>query len=247
MAAPVYLNYKNSDFKDAQFEFDTTVPFLWQELYDESLMEQQKDRILKGFAQNNPTDAQLRIPIAIGIQNLEKRTQNLTQESERKKKLRFEFLAFLQNQVAADTNLEIDLFGLTDLYAEPQTIYADLLEFQTSHKKRLKYQREKLSYRSIGYNPDFEAFSPTYQFMKEENQIFEQINDERHQAWLEKHKKPDSTKQTTDQLFLLAAGVILAISGVLLLLLKQNFKYGFGLLIIGLGLLYFWNRYRINS
>ena len=235
MSNQVFLYYRDNAYQLKSFQYSTMIPFLWQEVLSLELVQQQESRIEAAFEDNEEAvNAKLIIPIAIAIQNLEKMERAISSENQRKKTLRTEFLNFLKNEVAEDTNLEIDFHELNQFYSQPKDILSELKEFQTDHKKRFKYQRENISFRSIGYNSDFERFSTVYQFLTNEAQIQSEINAGRHQDLIESKKLEKELNKKADFIFLVLMAVLLTISGLLLIVLTLFTKTGIAVSSVGL-------------
>lgn len=235
MSNQVYLNYRDKAYQLKSFHYSTMLPFLWQEVLSIDLLEQQESRIETAFEEKEEAkNAKLIIPIEIAISNLSKMERAISSESQRKKTLRTEFLNFLKNEVAENTDLEIDFSELIQFYSHPKDLLTELIEFQSDHKKRFKYQREKVSFRSIGYNTDFEEFSTAYRFLVEEFKVQTEINSGRQQDLIENKKLKKEIKKKADFVFLLLVSLLLGISGILLLVLTLFMKTGIAILSVGL-------------
>ena len=235
MSNQVFLNYRDKSYQLKSFHYSTMLPFLWQEVLSIELIEQQESRIETAFEEKEEAkNAKLIIPIEIAVSNLSKMERAISSESQRKKTLRTEFLNFLKNEVAEDTDLEIDFHELNQFYSHPKVIISELKEFQSDHKKRFKYQREKVSFRSIGYNADFEEFSTTYRLLVEESEVQTEINSSRHHDLIENKKLEKELNKKADFVFLVLVSVLLGLSGILLIFLTLYLKTGIAILSVGL-------------
>lgn len=214
MEKNVGLYYINDKNEIKHFEYSTILPFLWQETYSVELLEKQETIILEALQKGEKV--KLIVPIETAIQNLERKIKSISSETPRKKTLRKEFLDFLKKEVKTNSNLEISLEGLIDFYANPNELVKDLKEFHTNQKKRFAYQKEKVSFRSIGYNDDFLLFSSTYQFLMEETEIQSKINEERRLNLIQNKGLTKEMNQKADKLFLVIISVLLFFIGVYL-------------------------------
>lgn len=249
MSNQVYLIYQNKDSKPAQFTFNTHIPFLWQELYDLKLIEAQEEKILKSLGSSgDSSESFLNIPIQTAIENLERKSKAFTSEKTQKKDLRIEFLNFLKENVLADTDLKINFSELKELYHEPQVLIDELKSFHTDRKKELRYQREKPSFRAIGHNEEFGAFSSVYQFFVEEDKVHNKINLERHQAILEKRNESKTEKNKLENLLLLMMPIGLFVGGFLFIVLRDEVRTGIFMFILGIATSYYcyWVRKKVN-
>lgn len=235
MANSVYLFYRNTDYQLKNFEFNTIIPFLWQELLSVEILEKERKFTID---LNNSTKeiSKIKIPKEIAINNLEIVTRSISNETSRKKKLREEFLSFIKKEVADDTDLEIEFQGLVEFEIEPNQIITDLIEFQRDHKKRFKYQKEKVSFRAIGYNPEFEEYSSVYQFLRDESEVQTEINSKRHQNLIDDKKLTQELNKKADYIFLFLFSFLLAVGGFLLYFLTLYQLIGLILIGISLGI-----------
>jgi len=171
MSHSVYLYYKNKNLEDESFQFTVQIPFLWQEMYDLELIENQENKILEGLSRNqNNADAHLIIPVEKAVRNLEIKSKLFTSEKDDKKQLRIDFLNFINENVDKTSDFEIIFFELKDLYLSMEDLVNDVKSFHTDRKKELRYQREPVSFRAIGYNENFKSHSKIYQSLLEEEE-----------------------------------------------------------------------------
>lgn len=246
MTHPVYLYYKNRDLQDESFRFNIQIPFLWQEMYDLELIENQRYEVSNGLNQKeNNSASQLIIPIEKAIQNIEKKSKSFTSEKDDKKKLRIEFLNFLKNNVAIGTDLQINFFELKEMYQSTEDLVDELKSFHLDRKKELRHQREPVSLRAIGYNENFEAHSTVYQFLLEEERKYSSINSERHKKALKSRNSPQTKAASLEKIFLWLIIIGSFVIGFLLMILSGNYLLGTLIIIVGF-MAYFFNRTRIK-
>lgn len=236
----VYLQYIDNRSENKYFSYATILPFFWQEIYSLELLERQEHCILNALEKSTEKKSpKFIVRIEEAIRNLEHKNQANSIEKNQNKTLRNEFIDFLKKEVKPNTNLEIQLENLLEVYGHPEKLVQDLKDFHTNQKKRIAYQKEKLSFRFIGYNEDFKSFSPTYRLLTEEYERNLIINKERRKA-LEKHKNSaEKINKKADFTFLLSALILILLMGVYLLFQTNLIAIGvFFLLIVLLGGIY---------
>lgn len=250
MSDSVYLYYRNNDYQLKKFTYNTIIPFLWQELLSVELLENETKQIPSEHSVSKDSSIhKISIPIETGLKNLEIRIRSVSSETPTKKELRQEFFDFLKQEVAPNTFLEIDFEGLIALQGPSEKIISDLMEFQIDHKKRFKYQKEKVSFRSVGYNPEFESFSSIYSSIVQEDKIHEEVNSKRHQNLIDDKELKKELNKKADIIFLFSFSFLLAISGVLLYILTLYRFIGIIIIIlsIGIALFTYGKKYKANS
>lgn len=246
MSHSVYLYYKNKKLEDESFQFTVQIPFLWQEMYDLDLIENQENKILEGLSRNqNNADAHLIIPVEKAIRNLKIKSKLFTSEKDDKKKLRIDFLNFIKENVDKTSDFEINFFELKDLYVSLEDLMKDLKSFHTDRKKELRYQREPVSFRAIGYNENFKAHSKIYQSLLEEEEKNSSINWERHQKAIRKRTISQTKTDSLESVFLSLIIIGLISIGLLLMFIRYDYILGVLFIIIGI-LVYFFNRTKIK-
>lgn len=242
MTNSIFLKYINLNQEQKSFQFHASIPFLWQEIYDLEFLETQENQFTEHI---NSRELNFSIPVEKAIENLKLKSQGFTHETERKKRLRLELIDFLSHHVKENTNLELDFTALLEFYHDSKKIYFDLKEFHLNKRKQLKYQKEKLSFRSIGYNDEFAAFSENYQYLIEETAVQKEINDSRHQAIIEKRNNPKNYNKTADYFFWLVFSIITFIIGILFYLIQLDFKYSLLLIIVSfISIIYWYFKFR---
>ena len=136
-------------------------------------------------------------------------------------------------------------FELKDLYVSLEDLMKDVKSFHTDRKKELRYQREPVSFRAIGYNENFKAHSKIYQSLLEEEEKNSSINWERHQKAIRKRTISQTKTDSLESVFLSLIIIGLISIGLLLMFIRYDYILGVLFIIIGI-LVYFFNRTKIK-
>src|SRR5690625_5566545 len=156
MSHSVYLYYKNKNLEDESFQFTVQIPFLWQEMYDLELIENQENKILEGLSRNqNNADAHLIIPVEKAVRNLEIKSKLFTSEKDDKKQLRIDFLNFINENVDKTSDFEIIFFELKDLYLSMEDLVNDVKSFHTDRKKKKSNKKKHVLLKKIDINENY--------------------------------------------------------------------------------------------
>lgn len=248
MIKTVFLYYKNRNLQDENFHFHILIPFLWQEMYDLELIEKQSNKIIKGINQNIKDAVQLIVPIEKAIYNLEIKSKSFTSEKEDKKKLRIELLDFLKNNVAIKTDLRLDLYELIEFHETSEDLINELKSFHTDRKKELRYQREPLSFRAVGYNENFEKHSKVYQSLLAEENKHTPLNLERQKQAIKARGSSQNKSSYLESIFLILIIIGFLFIGLLLMILRGNYFLGFIFILISISIYSFnRNKFKINK
>ncbi len=226
MANRTYLTYQNKRKEIEQFQYTSIIPSLWIELTDINLIENQEQGLIKifnetNFEKNDSVDISLKIPKNVAILNLSNKINQNLIENEDEKKLRIEFLKFIQTQVDEDSIIEISLLEIMFLDEEP-VIFQELKEI---HKNQPN-QNKKISFQSIGFNDKFESFSSIYQNLNLEAKAINDIIKQKEKIL----KKKEKTAKYFDIILMTLIALTLSFLGIFGIIVKDETKLGIILL-----------------
>jgi len=192
---------------------------------------------------NNPTfnkDSEveeymtLKIPVHIAIANLEKRIIEKTKESEDKKQLRKEFCSFLKNEVAENSDLEMELTEISWFYESPDNFFDELIRFHTDPKTKNDYENEIVTPQTIGVNDDFKLFSSVYQKIAIEQQAIAKKDKEQNRLYTDKEQQKEKRSKLLDLITMSLIASVLTFFGVYGIVVKKEISGGLLILFLAL-------------
>lgn len=239
MANRTYLFYQNKENEWREFEYATTIPSLWQELYNIELIEAQKNKIIEAFAKNEDNDvedeernANLKVTKENAIENLQSKVNS--NESDDKKQLRLEFIKFIQSEVLNNSTIELSIEEISWFYKHQEDIFKELEKFHTDTQTQKEFQTEKVTFQTIGFNNDFEPFSSIYKKISLEQKAINKKNDEKHQIVIEKVQRKERKSKFLDLVTMSLIASVCTFFGFFGIFLKNELKAGIIMLFLAI-------------